>query len=117
MSTEQAFRACIAIKECFSPSARGQLPSLPHVPVVLRTDIVLLRVQVLFLFAFFSVRACLGFGFVIVSPPKQEDQRRAGLCLALAEAFAAGLQNPAGILEEEIIICALLPQICLPLQR
>lgn len=90
---------------------------LPLWLAALRTDIVLLRVQVLVPFAFISARVCLGFGFVIASPPKQEDQRRAGFSLALAEAFAAGLQNPAGISEEEIIICALLPQICLPLQR
>lgn len=33
--------------------------------------------------------------------------------LALAKAFAAGLPSQAGISEEEIIICTLLPQICL----
>lgn len=33
--------------------------------------------------------------------------------LALAKVFAAGSPRQAGISEEEIIICTLLPQICL----
>lgn len=98
------------------PCGRALQAALAAGSRTLKSDIVLLGVQVLFLFAFFSARGCLGFRCVIASHSKQEDQRRDGLWLALAEAFAAGLPNPAGILEEEIIIRALLPQICLLLR-
>lgn len=66
MGTEQPFSAWFAIKEHFSLSAGGQLPTAALCPCgralqaalaagsrALKTDIVLLGVQVLFLFAFF----------------------------------------------------------------
>lgn len=109
VGTEQAFSACFAIKEHFSPPACSAASSPgsmwdssagclcgwePHSPNRYCTSRSAASVSFCL---FFSPRGCSGFGFVIASHSKQEYQTRAGLWLALTEALLQDCQIQQGI--------------------